>query len=80
MVRTQISLTEEMHAWLRQRSRSDDVSMSEIVRRALARMRSEVDDRRVAALSVLGAFVADRDDVSDNHDEILARVYSGEDE
>ena len=71
MVRTQISLTDEQYAWLKEQSRSEDVSMSELLRRALDLMRRQREERKQAVLASIGAFVADRDDVSTNHDRYL---------
>ena len=41
MVRTLISLEAEEKAWLEKRAREEGVSMAELVRRAVRRMRSE---------------------------------------
>jgi Arc/MetJ-type ribon-helix-helix transcriptional regulator len=80
MVRTQISLTDDQHGWLKEQARSEDVSMSELVRRALELMRRHREDRKRAVLDSIGAFVADRDDVAANHDGYLAGTYAGEED
>ncbi|MEW6490560.1 MAG: ribbon-helix-helix protein, CopG family [Thermodesulfobacteriota bacterium] len=72
MVRTQISLSEEQYRFLKGLSRGSGESMSELIRQALEelrRCRKQPVDR---ALEVLGAFQADREDVSLRHDDYFA--------
>jgi len=69
--RTQISLTEEQHRFLVEVSRQSGESISEIIRRAVDRLRAEEDTPNRRALGLIGAFEADRPDVSVRHDEFL---------
>lgn len=72
MVRTQILLDDHQHVILKDFARAQGVSMSALVRQAvdqlLAAQRGS-DRERAAAL--LGAFEADRTDVSEDHDSYL---------
>jgi hypothetical protein len=72
MIRTQISLTEEQHHYLKTTAGATGESLSAILRRALDEHRRRRDRPVERALAVLGAFEADRDDVSERHDEYLA--------
>ncbi|MBF0500088.1 MAG: hypothetical protein HQM09_08145 [Candidatus Riflebacteria bacterium] len=71
MNRTQISLTEEQHRFLVEVSHQSGESISEIIRRAVDRLRAENDVPNRKALRLIGAFEADRPDVSIRHDEFL---------
>jgi Arc/MetJ-type ribon-helix-helix transcriptional regulator len=71
MYRTQISLTEEQHRFLVEVSRQSGESISEIIRRAVDRLRAEEDTPNRRALRLIGAFEADRPDVSVRHDKFL---------
>jgi hypothetical protein len=73
MVRTQILLSEHQHAKLRDLSRTTGQSLAELVRQAVQSMIEQRDQSaRERAVALLGTFVADRTDVSQNHDEYLA--------
>ena len=71
MVRTQILLTEEQHAFLRELSRKTGLPLSELVRRAVDELRQSNDVPVKRALKLVGAFRADRDDISERHDEFF---------
>ena len=71
MIRTQISLTEEQQRFLAEFSRRSGESISAIIRRAVDQLRGEAEKPNRRALRLVGAFKADRRDVSTNHDEIL---------
>lgn len=71
MVRTQISLTEEQHRYLAEMAKQMGDSISGIIRRAVDRLRAETDTPKARALRLIGAFEADRHDVSWRHDELL---------
>lgn len=71
MTRTQISLTEEQYRFLADLSRQTGDSISAIIREAVDRYRSIEDTPNRKAIRLLGAFKADRHDVSIKHDEIL---------
>lgn len=71
MTRTQISLTEDQHQYLTTLSRRSGLSISALIRDAIERLRSEQEIPTKKAYRLLGAFHADRHDVSVNHDNIL---------
>lgn len=71
MNRTQISLTEEQHRFLVEVSHQTGESISEIIRKAVDRLRAENDIPNRRALRLIGAFEADRPDISVRHDEYL---------
>jgi len=69
MVRTQISLTKEQHAYLKELARRRGQSLSELVREAVDRLRAQSPSPVERAVSLIGAFEADRTDVSEHHDD-----------
>ncbi len=71
MVRTQISLTEAQHRYLKETARQSGASLSSLVRDAVDGLMRGREEHRRRALEILGSFVADRDDVSVRHDEYL---------
>ncbi len=71
MTRTQISLTPEQHRFLKELAHQSGESISAIIRRVIDRLRAEGDTPNARALKLLGAFKADRPDVSVKHDEVL---------
>ncbi len=77
MVRTQVQLTEEQMAALKEMAVREKVSMAELVRRAvdtLLATRRAVgwEERRRRALEVVGRFDSGLTDVSERHDDYLA--------
>ena len=80
MVRTQVQLTEEQLQALRHRAARQNVSIAELVRRAVeAFVRSDLgpthEDRRRRALQVAGRFRSGTRDVAKRHDKYLAEAY-----
>jgi hypothetical protein len=79
MVRTQILLTEEQAETLRRRSRRENVSIAELVRRAIeAFARTEPPgDREVRARAIraAGRFASGSRQTSTHHDEVLAEAF-----
>jgi hypothetical protein len=76
MVRTQISLTEQQHAFLKETATQSGVSLSELIRRAVDGMMCQPEPSvTAAARSLIGAFQSDVADVSKRHDEHLANIY-----
>lgn len=71
MTRTQITLKEDQYQFLVEFSRQSGDSISEIIRRAVDRLRIDEETPNRKALNLVGAFKADRSDVSVRHDEIL---------
>lgn len=71
MNRTQISLTKEQYHYLTELARQTGESMSAIVRTAIDRYRAGSETPNKRALQLIGAFEADRHDISIKHDEFL---------
>jgi hypothetical protein len=71
MTRTQISLTEEQYRFLVDMSRQTGNSISAIIRSAVDQYRSCEETPNRKALRLVGAFKANRNDISVRHDEIL---------
>jgi len=80
MVRTQVLLDEDQYEFLKDRSRETGESVSSIVRRSVERLRRSDVSLKQRAIQLLGAFEADRTDVSVRHDEYFAGVKPGKDE
>lgn len=72
MIRTQVSLEREQYEFLKERSRRTGDSLSALIRRAIDELRARESAPDARLLSLLGAFEADRDDVSVHHDDYLA--------
>lgn len=80
MIRTQIQLTEEQARELREQAVRENVSMAELVRRAVDDLLRRavtvpMDERRRRAMALVGQFRSGQTDVSEKHDEYLAEVY-----
>jgi len=80
MLRTQIQLTDGQHRLLRAAARREGVSMSEVVRRCIARFFDEEEDRQdlYARASDLVGKLDDPQgatDLSARHDEYLDGVF-----
>ena len=68
MTRTQIQLTEDQYSRLKDLSHESQLSLSALIRKAVDQMLAQRSSPRRHALSILGAFRADRRDVSTHHD------------
>ena len=81
MVRTQVQLTEEQLATLRSLAAQQEVSVSELVRRAVDILAvaqptpSPVELRR-RAIAVAGRFAFGDHDVARRHDDYLAEAFA----
>lgn len=78
MVRTQVQFTEEQIEALRARAAREDVSVSELVRRAVeAWVATETswNEKKRRALEIAGRFRSGQSDVSRRHDEHLAEAF-----
>ena len=80
MIRTQIQLTEEQSQEIKSIAEREDLSMAELIRRAvddwLARYGDAVSQaKKERALAVVGRFRSGLSDVAENHDEYLAESY-----
>ncbi len=72
MVRTQILLEEDQYQFLKTRSRETGDSISALIREVVERLRRSEPPLKQQAVELLGAFEADRNDVSIHHDEYFA--------
>ena len=72
MRRAQILFQEDQYQFLKARSRETGTSISALVRDIVERLRRTEPPLRQQAIQLLGAFEADRDDISIRHDEYLA--------
>jgi len=78
MIRTQVQFTEDQIEALRERAAREEVSVAELVRRAVgAWVATETSskERRRRALEVAGRYRSGRGDVSRRHDEHLAEAF-----
>ena len=78
MVRTQVQFTERQIEALRARAAREEVSVSELVRRAVeAWVATDVPEHEKArrALEIAGKFRSGRADVARNHDEHLTEAF-----
>jgi hypothetical protein len=81
MVRTQIQLTEEQSAALKQVAAQENVSVAEIIRRSVdATLRSSLcpsqEERRRRAIELSGMFHSGLSNVATDHDRYLAEAYA----
>jgi len=78
MIRTQVQFTEEQIEALRARAAREEVSVAELVRRAVdawvATEASTVERARRAA-EIAGSFRSGRGDVAGRHDEHLSEAF-----
>ncbi|HSF17878.1 MAG TPA: CopG family transcriptional regulator [Vicinamibacteria bacterium] len=80
MVRTQIQLSEKQLKILRSKARRLNVSVAELVRRAVdayvaAEIAPTFEERRCRALEAAGRFGSGKTDVGKHHDDYLADAY-----
>lgn len=71
MPRTQITLTDDQYQFLVEFSRQSGKSISSIIRKAVDHLRAEEKTPNRMVLKLVGAFEADRQDISVHHDEVL---------
>ena len=69
MQRTQVQLTEKQHARLRRLSHATGKSLAALVRAAVDDMLARMEDPKARLRGLAGAFVADRTDVAEHHDD-----------
>jgi len=82
MVRTQIQLTQKQLKVLRAKALRLNVSVAELVRRAVdayvvAEIAPSFEERRGRALEAAGRFGSGKTDVAKRHDDYLAEAYRG---
>ncbi len=71
MPRTQITLNDDQYKFLVEFSKQTGKSISAIIRKAVDHLRNEEQIPNRMVLKLVGAFEADRPDVSVRHDEFL---------
>lgn len=76
MPRTQITLTDDQYQFLVEFSRQSGKSISSIIRKAVDHLRAEEKTPNRMVLKLVGAFEADRPDISVHHDEVLCENHS----
>ncbi len=74
MIRTQIRLTEEQSRKLKALAAKDNVSMAELIRRAIDYWLTTAKPARRRALTLMGQFRSGESDISERHDEYLAEA------
>ena len=80
MVKTQIQLTEEQYEVLKRISQTNNISLSEIIRRSIDynlnyTLSIKNEDKIDRAKKVAGQYGSGRKDLSEKHDEYLAEGY-----
>ncbi len=80
MVRTQVQFTEDQLSALRSRASQEDVSVSELVRRAVDGWMADPTEpspekRRQRAMAVAGQFASGCVDVASEHDRHLTEAF-----
>ena len=80
MIRTQVQLTQKQMKTLRSKARRLNVSVAELVRRAVdAYVAVDIvptfEERRRRALEAAGRFGSGKTDVGKRHDDYLAETY-----
>lgn len=80
MIRTQIQLTEEQSRKVKEVAQREDISMAEVIRRAVDHWIATYGDmsraeRKRRALSAMGRFSSGVGDLAENHDSYLAEAY-----
>jgi Arc/MetJ-type ribon-helix-helix transcriptional regulator len=78
MIRTQVQFTEEQIEALRSRAAREDVSVSEVVRRAVAAWvaaEASWGESKQRALDVAGGFRSGQRDVARRHDDHLTEAF-----
>jgi hypothetical protein len=81
VIRTQIQITELQAAQLKQLAEHEEVSLAELIRRAIDQLLAATNfvpdaEQRRLALAFLGQFPDEAADVSENHDRYLAEIYA----
>lgn len=81
MVRTQIQLTDQQAAILRDMARREDVSIAELIRRSINNYfriakQPSLEEKKRRSLEIVGKYASSQSDVSQNHDQYLANIYA----
>lgn len=83
MVRTQIQLTNQQSQRLKTISMAENVSIAELIRQSIDLYLRTMpyrprDELKQKALSIVGKYASEVDDVSLNHDDYLADIFYAE--
>jgi len=82
MIRTQVQIKEDQIQWLRNRAKTQGVSVSQLIREGIDLFRFREDrrpeDRKKRALAVMGRFSSGRSDIASHHDDYLSRIEPGD--
>lgn len=81
MIRTQIQLTEQQSARLKELAAEYDVSSAELIRRAVDQLLATTQrvydpEQKRLALAFIGQISDEVTDLSVNHDKYLAEIYA----
>lgn len=80
MIRTQIQLTEEQSKQLKALSKTEDVSVAELIRRSVdayldAHHKPSRKALRERAMNIVGKYASDEGDLGIRHDDYLEEAY-----
>lgn len=80
MIRTQIQLSEDQLQALKARALKENISVSELVRRAIDAWTKNADNTHVSELrrraeNAAGRFASGKNDVAQHHDEYLSQAF-----
>jgi hypothetical protein len=82
MIRTQIQIEDDQVEWLRAESRARGVSVSQLIRESINLFRADQkqfpEGKKTKALAAVGRFSSNISDVSERHDDYLARAFDDE--
>ena len=82
MLRTQIQIEEHQINWLRDRAKEKGVSVSQLIREGVEFYRKYQDrfpeDQKKKALAAIGRYASGVSDISENHDDYLAKSFQEE--
>jgi hypothetical protein len=82
MIRTQIQIEEDQIEWLREESKARGVSVSHLIREGINLYRAEQkqfpEGKKAKALAAIGRFSSTIPDVSERHDDYLAKALAKE--
>ena len=82
MLRTQIQIEAHQVKWLRERAKERGVSVSQLIREGVEFYRKYDDrlpaDQKNKALAAVGRFASGVSDISEKHDDYLAKALKAE--
>jgi len=82
MIRTQIQIEDTQIEWLRAKAKARGVSVSQLIREGVALFRANEErfpeEKKRRALAAVGRFSSHISDVSERHDDYLAKAFMEE--